>query len=110
MRIIATLVFGLFLTFLLPSNLTFSQEQVNAPTGFTLKSMKFDDRLKPESKPIPTIPKEWRFLAVSNGITVNSNHLWFQDKSGNILMVRAFLFVPEDKCILDPTVYVLNVK
>jgi hypothetical protein len=38
--------------------------------------------------PKPVIPKDWKFMGVSNGARQNSNNLWFQDKEGNIFMLQ----------------------
>src|SRR5437870_3069630 len=36
------------------------------------------------------IPKDWRFVGVSNGEKTNSNNLWFEAKDGTIYVIRGF--------------------
>lgn len=56
--------------------------------GFQIEEVRFDESVS--KRPTPKIPKTWRFVSVSNGSHVNSNHLWFQDKEGNIYVVQGF--------------------
>jgi len=55
--------------------------------GFYVKEVRFDETTGGK-KPTPKLPKDWRFVGVSNGGKTNCNILWFQDKEGNIFMVR----------------------
>ena len=55
--------------------------------GFYVKEVRFDETTGGK-KPVPKLPKDWRFVGVSNGGKTNCNILWFQDKEGSIYMVR----------------------
>ncbi len=57
--------------------------------GFKISVARFDESLG--SRPLPTIPKSWRFVGVSNGRAMNSNALWFQSPDGNIYRVEGFV-------------------
>jgi len=57
--------------------------------GFYVTDVRFDESMG-DKMPTPIIPKEWRFVGVSNGEKMNSNNLWFQDQAGNIYLVRGF--------------------
>lgn len=57
--------------------------------GFSVNEIRFDESMG-DKKPIPIIPKGWRFVGVSNGEKSNSNNLWFQDQAGNIYLVQGF--------------------
>ena len=57
--------------------------------GFNVSEIRFDESMG-DKKPLPVIPKGWRFIGVSNGEKMNSNNLWFQDQVGNIYLVQGF--------------------
>jgi hypothetical protein len=67
--------------------------QGKSSEGFKIEEVRFDESVS--KRPTPKIPKTWRFVGVSNGTAINSNHLWFQDKEGNIYVVQGF--TPRDK-------------
>jgi hypothetical protein len=57
--------------------------------GFTISEIRFDESTG-EKRATPVVPKDWKFVTVSNGEKANSNNLWFQDAAGNIYMVQGF--------------------
>ena len=73
------------------------------PEGW-LHEIRFDESMG-NKRPTPTIPKGWRFVSVSNGEKRNSNNLWFQDRAGNIYLVRGFN--TDDQFILQDNVFKL---
>jgi hypothetical protein len=73
---------------ILPLRLLAQQAAQNS--GFTIRQVSFDISMG-DAKPVPQIPKEWRFVGVCNGEKVNSNNLWFQDADGNIYIVQGFM-------------------
>jgi hypothetical protein len=89
MRIIEIGLIGLFLTLLLSSILACSQDPVNIPPGFVLRPSEFDTTDPSGPKNImPSIPKDWRLIAVNRDDKTEASFLWFQDKAGNILMIK----------------------
>jgi hypothetical protein len=87
--------------------------QDSVPKGYTLKDMQFDTSVE-KKKPTPTVPKDLRFVGVSNGSHANSNNLWFQDKNGNIFMMQGFIpttkYGSENEYIIGETIYVIRTK
>jgi hypothetical protein len=65
-------------------------EPPSVPDGFTVNEMRFDET-GGDRKLMPSIPRGWRFVAVSNGERENGNNLWFQDQTGNIFLVHGFM-------------------
>jgi len=63
--------------------------QGKSPEGFKIREVRFDESMGWE-RPIPKIPKTWRFVGVSNSKGMSSNNLWFQDNEGNIYVVPGF--------------------
>jgi hypothetical protein len=60
-------------------------------TGFNeVELIKANTSVFSSNKPV-TIPKEWRFVSVSNGEKPNFNNLWFQDKDGNIIVLDGYM-------------------
>jgi len=59
--------------------------------GFSIREVRFDESVSGEgSRPLPIIPRSWRFVGVSNGAETNANILWFQDRDGQIYGVSGF--------------------
>ncbi len=89
-----------------------SQEGILLQNGFNSpKEIRFDESMK-TALPTPTIPKSWRFVGVSNGISANSNTLWFQDELGNIYLAQGFHSpdAGETKFIIDERIQILRAK
>ncbi len=77
--------------------------------GFPVRrEIRFDESMG-GTKPTPRIPKSWRFVGVSNGSNVNSNNLWFQDKAGNIYLVRGFTSTGTGQFTLQEGMQKINV-
>lgn len=65
-------------------------ESVLTQNGFQAPTeIRFDESMGGK-RPIPHIPRSWRFIGVSNGAKINANNLWFQDSSGNIFLIQGF--------------------
>ena len=94
------LVMTLFLTY---SHSVAAQK--SSIKGFRVQEVRFDELLG-GNKPIPRIPKGWRFVGVSTGEKTNSNNLWFQDGSGNIYVIQGF--ISSGRFILDENVQKIN--
>lgn len=79
------------------------------PQGFyqDIAEIRFDESYG-KNKATPVIPKSWRFVGVSNGQKMNSNHLWFQDSAGNIYLVKGFS--DDSGFILNEQIQVLRAK
>lgn len=73
--------------------------------GFSIYEIRFDESMV-HKRALPTIPKGWRLVGVSNGEKINSNNLWFQDQGGNIYLVRGFN--TESQFILQDNVHKLS--
>lgn len=58
------------------------------------------------SSPVAMIPKDWKFVGVSNGEKINSNHLWFEGQDGQVYMVSGFS--TEGVFLVKQKVYRLN--
>ena len=58
--------------------------------------------------PLPTFPKSWRLVSVSNGEKSNTNTLWFQAADGNVYMLSGF--TTYGKYIIDPIANKLNAR
>ena len=99
-----------FVTFALISGDAATQSRPAVqPEGFykDIAEIRFDESLGTK-KTAPVIPKSWRFVGVSNGQKVNSNHLWFQDAAGNIYLVKGF--ADSDSFTLYEQIQVLRAK
>jgi hypothetical protein len=95
MKIVGTAIAMLMLVFWVTAPLTFSQavqkdREPGTVGSWLVYPMTFDEsRIK--NRPLPTIPKDWRFIGVSNGSKSNTNTIWFQDKGGNIYLLESYI-------------------
>jgi hypothetical protein len=79
-----------------------AQAEAPAPQGFSIREVRFDESESGKgSKPLPIIPRSWRFVGVSNGEKVNSNILWFQDRDGHIYGVSGFTTTTDELSIME---------
>jgi len=92
--------------FLLYSHLLAAQAvQEGSIKGFRVQEVKFDE-IMGGKKPVPKIPRGWRFVGVSAGENTNASNLWFQDGSGNIYVLQGF--TGSGRFILDENVQKIN--
>src|SRR5690349_1328721 len=86
-----------------------SAQAADQPTlqGFSIDEIRFDESVGGK-RVAPAIPKDWKFIAVSNGEKMNCNNLWFQDGAGNIYMLQGF--TSYGKFIVAPKIQKLAVK
>ena len=89
--------------FLRDSQLAAAQE--GSMKGFLVQEVRFDE-IVGGKRPIPRIPRGWRFVGVSNGEKMNVNNLWFRDGSGNIYLIKGF--TSSGSFILDEKVQKIN--
>jgi hypothetical protein len=118
MKTIGTAIAILMLALLITTTLTFSQavqkdREPESVGSWLAYPMTFDEsRIK--NRPLPTIPKNWRFIGVSNGSKSNTNTIWFQDKGGNIYMLESYIpptsLDSTPQYILEDHAHVLRVK
>ena len=57
--------------------------------GAVTSEIRFDESMG-SMRPLPVVPKDWRFVGVSNGEKGNVNNLWFEGRDGHIYMVQGF--------------------
>jgi hypothetical protein len=57
--------------------------------GFSISEVRFDESTGTQ-KPTPRLPRQWKFIGVSNGQKLNENNLWFQSEDGAIYVVQGF--------------------
>ena len=88
---------------------TQSKPALQQPQGFyqDVQEIRFDESMG-RKKATPLVPRSWRFVGVSNGEKMNSNHLWFQDVAGNIYLVKGF--ASDRGFTLNEQIQVLRVK
>lgn len=80
--------------------------QVNTNT-FRVQDIRYDESMGTKL-PLPTFPKSWKLISVSNGEKGNTNTLWFQAADGNIYMMSGF--TTYGKFIIDNAVGKLNAR
>ena len=118
MRIIVLAIVTLILGFFIVTTFTFSQtgqkDRVPEAVGSWLAYPMTFDESAIKNRPLPTIPKTWRFIGVSNGEKSNTNTLWFQDKGGDIYMLESYTPPTSPgsnpQYILEDHAHVLRVK
>jgi hypothetical protein len=85
-------------------------ENVLTEHGFAAPvDIRFDESLG-NQMPTPRLPKDWRFVGVSNGVRTNSNNLWFQDSSGNIYLIQGSNSPTKTQFIMSRVTQVLRVQ
>jgi hypothetical protein len=67
----------------------------------SLEAVKFRDYQGTNT--LPSIPKSWKLISVSNGEKSNSNNLWFQDPNGSIYLLQGF--TSQNKFFIHENVY-----
>ncbi|MFB9993408.1 hypothetical protein ACFFLM_15685 [Deinococcus oregonensis] len=67
---------------------TVSAAQANTNT-FGVRDIRYDESMG-EKMVLPTFPKDWKLISVSNGEKGNANTLWFQASDGNVYMLSGF--------------------
>lgn len=80
--------------------------QANSNT-FRVQDIRYDESTGTKL-PVPTFPKGWKLISVSNGEKGNSNTLWFQAADGNVYMMSGFTTYGE--FIIDKAVGKLNAR
>ncbi|MCP2014391.1 hypothetical protein L1280_001528 [Deinococcus sp. HSC-46F16] len=80
--------------------------QANTNT-FRVTDIRYDESMG-NKEPLPTFPKGWKLISVSNGEKANTNTLWFQAPDGNIYMLSGF--TDRREFIIDRTAYKLNAR
>jgi hypothetical protein len=73
--------------------------------GFNFQDIRFDQGAGPRPQ-MPRVSRLWKFVAVSNGERPNSNRLWFQDSSGNIITLSAY--TTSGVVFVDPRIQILH--
>jgi hypothetical protein len=68
--------------------------------------VRFDGSASAVSLPLPIVPKDWKFIGVSNGEKLNSNNLWFEGRDGQVYLLSGF--TTQGVFILNRKVYRLN--
>ncbi|WP_135230542.1 hypothetical protein [Deinococcus fonticola] len=82
------------------------QSQANTNT-FRVTDIRYDESMGTKL-PLPTFPKNWKLISVSNGEKANSNTLWFQSADGNVYMLSGF--TTYGQFIIDGTAEKLNAR
>lgn len=82
------------------------QAQANTNT-FRVTHIRYDESMGTKL-PLPTFPKNWKLISVSNGEKANSNTLWFQSADGNVYMLSGFTTYGE--FIIDASAGKLNAR
>lgn len=96
--------FGLTTAGLLAYTTVSAQGNTNT---FRVQDVRYDESMG-DKLPLPTFPKGWKLISVSNGEKANSNTLWFQAADGNVYMLSGFTSYGE--FIISPKAYKLNAR
>jgi hypothetical protein len=72
--------------------------------GYNFQDIPFNYNAGPKA-PLPRISRLWKFVGVSGG-QQNSNRLWFQDSSGNLIVMNAY--GQNGILSIDPTIQILH--
>jgi hypothetical protein len=81
---VVSLSFTLWFTGLVIGNAMAGDDDLS---GFDISDIRFDES-RGNRMSTPMIPRDWRLVGVSNGEEHNANNLWFQDRVGNVYLVR----------------------